>query len=366
MANTSPGDNGYGIQATAYDPAGRASVKIDQKGDTITLVYDLASRMTRREYRTQANSPSGAIADQDTFTYDSASRMLTAVKGRYANTVTFTYADGRKTTESLAIFGQTYTVGYGYDGAGRENSLTYPDGSVVTRAHTPRNQLQEVDYAPPGGAASLVSNFTYDPGRRETSRTYGNGVTTTRSYQADNLVTLIDAANVETLAYTYDANKNPTAEVRSGVMAPHSWSTGNTGFDDQNRLTNWSRANGDAQSWQLSPVNDWQQFTNNGVAQARTHGPAHEITSVGATPLVHDNRGNLTQDDRGTSMTYDADNMLGAFNANSVTGLKDANYHYDALGRRVAKTVAQTGGDVTTVYVLANQQVVAEYLAATR
>ena len=37
------------------------------------------------------------LADSDTFTYDSASRMLTATSGRYANTVSYTYDDaGRK------------------------------------------------------------------------------------------------------------------------------------------------------------------------------------------------------------------------------------------------------------------------------
>jgi hypothetical protein len=40
----------------------------------MTSVYDMASRVIKREYRTKANSPSGPIADQDTFTYDAASR----------------------------------------------------------------------------------------------------------------------------------------------------------------------------------------------------------------------------------------------------------------------------------------------------
>ena len=47
---------------------------------------DLAGRMSSRDYRTLANSPDGAISDTDTFTYDSASRMLTAESGRYTNT----------------------------------------------------------------------------------------------------------------------------------------------------------------------------------------------------------------------------------------------------------------------------------------
>ena len=54
VAGTSPGDQHYGIQATAYDAAGRALRKTDQRGDTISLIYDLAGRMLRRECRTGA------------------------------------------------------------------------------------------------------------------------------------------------------------------------------------------------------------------------------------------------------------------------------------------------------------------------
>ena len=80
--------------------------------------------------------------------------MLTATKGRYSSTLAFAYSNGRKITESLAIFGQTYTVTSGYDAAGRENSLQYPDGTQVTRTHTSRGQLASVslaDPAQPGG-----------------------------------------------------------------------------------------------------------------------------------------------------------------------------------------------------------------------
>jgi hypothetical protein len=52
----------------------------------------------------------------------------------------------------------------------------------------------------------------------------------------------------------YDANKNPTSETRSGVMAPYSWSTGPTGYDAEDRLVNWHRTNGDSQTWNLNPL----------------------------------------------------------------------------------------------------------------
>ncbi len=326
VAGTSPGDADYGIQLTEYNPAGRPFRRTDQRGDTITLLYDLAGRTTSREYRTQANSPAGPVSDQDTFTHDAAGRILTAVKGRYANTITFTYDEGgRRGSESLTIDGQTYLVGYSYDAAGRLVTVTYPDGSIVTRGYTLRGQLQHVDLTEPGMTAQTIASFAYDSGGRETTRTYGNGIVTTRTWRADNLVASINSG-VENLSYTYDANKNPTSESRSGVMSPYSWSTGAGGFDGENRLTAWNRTNGDSQSWTLSPVNDWQSFTNNGVVQTRTHGSAHEMLTIDSTPIQHDSRGNQTQDDRGTSMTYDADNMLTSFSANAAPGLTDATY----------------------------------------
>lgn len=387
VAGQNSGDAHYGIETTSYDAAGRPILKQDQQGETKALVYDLAGRMVRREYRTLANStpvvaglPTGPLADQDTFTFDNANRMLTATKGRYSNTVAFAYENGRKVSESLTIFRQTYTVGSGYDAAGRENLLVYPDGTQVIRTHTSRGQLASVNLTEPNAAPSPVATFAYDHGGRESSRTYGNGITTTRAYQADNMLTGIATPGVEILSYTYDANKNPTSETRSGVMASHSWSTGTGpsgtgGFDNQNRLTSWSKTNGDSQQWQLSPVNDWQSFTSNGATQTRTHGPAHEVlttTALGNTPaatLQHDAKGNLTQDDRGCTLTYDADNMLSAFAPNAAASqpgnesLRSATYLYDALGRRAAKAVVGTT-PTTTIYVLTGQQAVAEYSSA--
>jgi len=101
------------------DDAGRVTRKQDQTGDTVTYNYDLAGRLTKRDYRTLANSPSGTIADSDTFSYDSSGRMLTAVSGRYVNTVAYTYDNaGRKKTEGLTISGQTYTTTTNYNTKG--------------------------------------------------------------------------------------------------------------------------------------------------------------------------------------------------------------------------------------------------------
>lgn len=84
---------------------------------------------------------------------------------------------------------------------------------------------------------------------------------------------------------------------------------------------------------------------------------------VSPTPatLQHDTKGNMTIDDRGCTMVWDGDNMLQNFAANGVANLKNATYEYDAIGRRVAKNVAETGGAQTTLFVQAGQQVTCEY-----
>jgi hypothetical protein len=81
---------------------------------------------------------------------------------------------------------------------------------------------------------------------------------TTRTYRNDNLTTLIDVrggsnAQLDSFAYTYDANQNKTAEARTGVMAPWGWSTGTTGCDSEDRLRAWNRTDGQlTQGWNLT------------------------------------------------------------------------------------------------------------------
>ena len=89
MAGTQPGDADYGIVEFSYDAAGRLKVRTDQKGDFVTHLYDLAGRRTSREYRSFGKTAADDADDTDTFTFDEDGNILSAVKGRYNNTVTF-------------------------------------------------------------------------------------------------------------------------------------------------------------------------------------------------------------------------------------------------------------------------------------
>ena len=396
--------------AMAYDALHRPRQKTDQLQDTTTYVYDPAGRLTKKQYAAPAPAPGGSpnapdAGLNDLFTYDRASRLLTAESQRYANTVRFTWTDdGQLATETIE--GTTsiqvgLAVTRAYDAADRLTSITYPapgsgNGPVVTRTYTPRNQLASVtlDLDPGSGTgpgpATSVASLQYDPAGRETFRGLGNNLERTTAHtRADHLVTDIQVtASGGSPAlpglgwtYQYDPNKNLSSAATGGVMQPYSFTTAQ---DDADRLVQWDRTNNEAQQWALTLVGDWQQFqggefdpgTGTVVPfnETRTHNPVHEIQTLddGTPPaphtLTHDPKGNLTQDASGGTYTWDFDNQL--VEARDASGGVLGTYEYDALNRRVTKTTpADLPGDpaVTTAYALMTDpgsslhQVVAEY-----
>ena len=162
--------------------------------------------------------------------------------------------------------------------------------------------------------------------------------------------------------------RDKISETITGAMANYGFAVPTGGYDNQNRLTAWNRTDGARnQTWALSAVGDWNTFTDAGVAQTRTHGPAHEILTMAAATVTHDSRGNMTVDEQAKAFTWDTSNMLkqAVVPAGSSTGTAGTHlYKYDALGRRIAKTTDSTGTPFTTVYIHVGSQVYAEYQAS--
>lgn len=317
---------------------------VDRRPPTTTYIYDNANRLIERRYH---DGP------KDTFAYDAAGRLTQAVSQRYGTTVSRAYdAAGRLTQESQTADGTTDSVGYGYDAANRTKRITYPDGSEVKRTYTDRNELQQVDF---NGAA--VAARTYDDGGRLTTTTYGNNLVENRTYVAgSSAVATIKVPGVTDFTYQYDRVWRKTQE-QDAVTPANSQSFG---YDDAGRLTAW-QAGAATQSWNLSPVGDWSTTTRNGQVETRTHTKVHETTSVNGEALGYDARGNLIRDlpyADGTAAiyTWDAENRLATATASDLDGgaTGTATYRYDALGRRVGKTVWNR----TTTYVNAGAQVV--------
>ena len=172
------------------------------------------------------------------------------------------------------------------------------------------------------------------------------------------------------MAYTWDANKNKTSESITGVMSGYGFTSAGTTYDNEDRLTGFSRAatSGPAllsQSWSLTAVGDWTSVTTNGTAQNRTHGPTHELLTAGGQNVATDVKGNITTlpanlrpsgSTSAMNLTWDSDNKLRSADIDA-NGTADVNFQYDALGRRVARS--GTGG--SEVYVQMDQHTIADY-----
>ena len=373
------GDADYGITECKYDALSRKELCIDQKGDNVTYIYDMASRLERRDYR---NHNVSTIESQDTFTYDGASRLKTATKGRYSNAVTFTYDEiGRKESETTTVGGNNYTVTYlKYDDDNRLEEVLYPTSANNTslsrtkleKSYTNRNQLLSLIF----NASPIISNFGYDDGMREETRTFGNGLTSTRAYrsvgsgataQKDNLLSSITVSgyNELTFSYDYDQNKNVTKETTSGVTSGYSW---DTTFDDIDRIDTWTRTGSanttlpKAQDWTLDKIGNWDDVTTDGLFEDRSHNDAHEISLIApngqtSTTPSYDAKGNLLTSPgaplNSAVLDWDIDNHLVSYTKDGVT----TSFTYDALGRRLEKLNPAKN----TLYISAGHQVVEEY-----
>ena len=193
--------------------------------------------------------------------------------------------------------------------------------------------------------------------------TYGNGVITNHTYNADNTLAGIthsgSGSDIGDYSYTWDANKNKLSETITGVMSGYGFDS--TGYDDEDRLTAWNRDDNNLdQSWNLSPVGDWNSITENGAVQSRSHGPTHELLAVDSQSVSHDVKGNMTlipaalrPDGNALSLVWDRDNKMSSATTNGVT----VTQRFDALGRRVACN--------NDIYVQTGQQTVADYVSGT-
>ncbi|XZE21890.1 RHS repeat-associated core domain-containing protein [Pirellulaceae bacterium SH449] len=268
---------------------------------------------------------------------DGAGRTLRSID-QLGKVTTMTYDPiGRKATESLAIASRTYTTTSEYNSRGELTKVTYPDSSISERTYhdTGALHLLKLD-------GSTISTRTYDDGRRLTGETLGNGVTGTRTYSTDNLLTGIKYGGTGTaignLSYTWNANKNKTSETIGGTMSGYGFTSAGTSYDDEDRLTGYSRASGTfTQAWNLTPVGDWNSITTNGTAQNRTHGPTHELLTAA-----------------GQNITTDVTSLFGSFSLHLNTYTLPPTTFASYIDEPVVRKAAGTGG--TIHYYHRNQQ----------
>ncbi|NET74522.1 MAG: hypothetical protein F6K62_27580 [Sphaerospermopsis sp. SIO1G2] len=165
----------------------------------------------------------------------------------------------------------------------------------------------------------------------------------------DNLVQTIRVPNVTDFSYLYDANKRKI-DVVDGILADGSQTFF---YDQEDHLTSWTSSTGDHQQWQLSDVGDWTSTsgTDGGTtfSETRQHNHVHEIVSINNNALVHDPKGNLTENpQRQASYTWDFDNrlqtaLLGTTSTTATAVESGLILHWDYEQASLNPVVDQTG-----------------------
>jgi RHS repeat-associated protein len=344
-----------------YDASGNVTSVIDPRGKTTQFTYDPVN---------QVSQITDAINGVTGFTYDPNGNLLTLTDAKN-QTTTYTY----DTMDRLATR---------KDALNRTESYQYDLASNLTRFTDRKNQ---------------ITNFQYDPLDRRTLTSYADGTSVTAAYDAVGNVTKLTDSATGAIDWTYDVLDRVTQEVtpqgivsytydaisrrltmRANAQQPVTYGydansqlsqvaqgtlTATLTHDSLGRRTQLQRSNGVTTTYNYDPASRLSGITHaKGTAtlEQLTHGfdPADNKTQ--ATQLIqngtalppavtaaynavnaqtqfaiatlgYDNNGNLTNDGTNT-YTWDVrDRLIG------ISGGTTATFSYDALDRRIAKTI---------------------------
>ena len=289
----------------AYDPLLRLQQQTDPNGTTRTLSYDVVGRVLAVTFNTgRTNS----------FYYDDNNNPVELSRSGSGPATLSQLSFDRM--DRVVEYTDTFTnkVTYTYDRLGRVDSTTYPGGRVLTNSFDAISRLTNQVFH-----GQFTNTYAYDLAGRLIRRGYPNGIVQTNVFdEAGRLTALSYLTNTSgaMLAYTYayDRNGNKTSSTEKGTL---NWPMPSL-TDETSRFTPAGRL----MDRQITPL------TTNGAPAAITY--------------QYDASGNMTNavgNGQFWRLTYDEDNRVTSLAWDCVLTARNITNRYDALGRRVAKTV---------------------------
>ena len=327
----------------AYNAAGKVWKRTDQRGIETFYTYDHTYTMTQKQVT------AGGTATTELFTYDGLGRMLTAQKLEGQTQISlseFAYNDlGRMSgaSETLLTLSEK-NIQYAYDNAGFRTQITYPDSSVINRTNDWAGRINTLTQ----GSTTLV-DYSYI-GSRTAQRAYPEpDVTTTSKYDNLGRIATIDAGTgYVKFDYAYVAKTNNIDSIQFDHRTGQPYNTFQ--YDGLDRITNVQY---------LSNQNDVEAFPmddlGNRVGNVTQRDGVHNYTSttpnltnrytaIDSNSITHDAAGNMTVDSKGYQYVYDYENRVVSISKLwGETEVPVADYVYDALGRRIQRTVYREG-----------------------
>ena len=297
--------------------------------------YDGLSRMTRIY---DNNLPEDLDDDSEiTRAYDSLSRLLEEVQNGAAVSSQWAGDDNRL----KLLYSGPREVSYTYDNLDRINTI----GDALT---------------------PVIADYSYVGRDRVLEREYNNDTTlsfldsarqSTAGY--DDLKRIIGMehrdsgnTNIAGFAYTYDRANNKLSETKTHLNNESEFYR----FDSVYRLIERSNSEEVLESFVFDGANN--RTSSEGIQTLPNN--MNQLGTFSSSVLLYDDNGNLIEDGE-FRYIYDADNRLRAVQSSQDDALI-ADYFYDAFGRRIAKSVSNSGDlDGTTEYVYDGVNVIEEF-----
>ena len=268
---------------------------------------------------------------------------------------------------------RTYVYGATYDSWNRVQTMTYPDGEVVTYHYNAAGQVESLTSNKQGRQSVIVDRIGYDKEGHTVYTKLGNGTETTYTYdkQRERLQVMNLTADGQTVMenrYRYDAvdnilgitnAANPTSltklnKAKLGGRSSHTYE-----YDELNRLVHASgkakRASYDmvmSFGRMSEPLTKVQKVDSTTTAKSYNFAYKYEDsnhptapTRIGHDHYTYDANGNptlVTNDSTNTTreMYWDEDNRLMVLSDNGKT----SRYTYNAAGERIMKSYGTMEG----------------------
>lgn len=336
-----------GVTAFTYDSAGNVLTRTDARGVTANYSYDALGRTTAVAF----GDPGADIH----YVYDQPSAQCAegerAGIGRIASMIDpsgrtdYCYsAMGDLVRRVQVVDGQALTLRYAYDAAGRMQSMTYPDGSLVDYSYDALGQVSSVGVTPAGGSREVllhgVQTLPFGP---EKTWTFGNGRRLDRSYDLNYLPKSIsDARDGLNVAFGVDPVGNITSLTDGGPQVQRA----TLDYDGMGRLTAFKDAETGVaiEQYSYDATGNRLSFGNSaGIQTYKYLAESHRLTSVDGAVRTYDAMGNTLTIGGEWQYTYD---VAGQLSLASRTGSSHVSNVHNGAGQRVL----QKSGDESKLH----------------
>lgn len=328
-----------GVTVFTYDNAGNVQTRTDARGTTATYAYDALGRTTATMFGDPAadiqyiyDQPSAACATGER---TGTGRLASMIDGSGRTDYCYN-AMGDLVRRVQTVEGQALTLSYAYDAAGRMQSMTYPDGSLVDYSYDASGQVSSVGVTPAGGAREVllhgVQTLPFGPAK---TWTFGNGRRLDRSYDLNYLPKSIsDARDGLNVAFGLDPVGNITSLTDGGSQGQ----SATLDYDGLGRLIAFKDAKTGVaiEQYSYDATGNRLSFSNSAGTQAYEYpADSHRLASVDGVARTYDATGNTLTIGDEWSYSYDPAGRLGAA---TRSGLAQSSYRHNGAGQRVAQS----------------------------